>query len=317
MSGRCPITYEPLPDDASGPYSHRGLARLARNLARLEDLPLSAEEQRHEAAARATKMSVQGVQPKLSARLAVRDGRFEIVDTGGTFILKPQNSLYPHLPENEDLTMRLAAAAEIETPVHGLVRSRDDSWTYFIRRFDRLPRGRKLAVEDFAQLTGRTRRTKYDSSMERVATVLDRFASFPAVEKQDLLARTLFCFLTGGEDMHLKNFSLITRLPRVQLSPAYDLVNSTLALGGATDELALPLGGKQRNLTRRDLVESFGRERLGLTAAAVDDVLSRLRRARPEWDRLVEASFLPDDIRTRYHALVDERWERLEGTGRP
>jgi serine/threonine-protein kinase HipA len=308
---RCPITYDPLGVAAAGTYSPRGLRLLSRTLERLEDLGYSAEEQRIEAVARATKMSIQGVQPKLSAKLLVREGRFEVVDRGGEYILKPQNDLYRSLPENEDLTMRLAAAAGVEVPVHGLVRSRDGSWTYFIRRFDRIARSRKLAVEDFAQLSGRTRDTKYESSMEQVATILERHATFPAVEKLELFVRTAFSFLTGNEDMHLKNFSVIVREGRVQLSPAYDLVNSTIALPGATEELALPLRGKKRRLRREDLVEYFGRERLGLAPGAIEDAMARLARSLPEWHRLVEASFLPENLREAYVSILRERSVRL------
>jgi serine/threonine-protein kinase HipA len=310
---RCPITYEPLSADTVGIYSPQGLRRLSRSLTHLDDLPYDAQEQRCEALARATKMSIQGVQPKLSAKLRLKAGRFEVVDHGGDFILKPQTSLYPHLPENEDLTMRLAARVGIEVPVHGLVRSRDGSWTYFIRRFDRLPRGRKLAVEDFAQLSGRTRQTKYDASMEQLVTILDRFATFPAVEKLELLRRTLFCFLTGGEDLHLKNISLITRGRRIQLSPAYDLLNSTIVLARPAEELALPLRGKKRNLRRSDLIGYFGGERLGLPSAAIDDLQSVLLAAQTDWEQVIAASFLPESQQIAYLDLLHQRRERLFG----
>lgn len=307
---RCPITYAPL-TDPNRVYSRAGLRSLAPALKHLQDLPYDAEEQRREALARATKMSIQGVQSKLSARLRIKEGRFEVVDRGGRYILKPQSRDYPHLPENEDLTMRLARVVGIETPVHGLVRSRDGSWTYFIRRFDRQPRGPRLAVEDFAQLSGRTRETKYDASMEQVATVIDRYTTYPVVEKLELLRRTLFCFLTGGEDMHLKNWSLITRGARVQLAPAYDLLNSTIALPRATEEFALPLHGKKRNLARGDLLEYFASDRLDLRRAAIDDLLTTLRDARPAWEDLIEAAFLPPRLKDAYRDVVGQRWERL------
>ena len=310
---RCPITYAPLTTADEGRYSQEGLRQLSRSLAHLADLPYDAAEQRREALARATKMSIQGVQPKLSAKLRIKAGCFEVVDRGGEFILKPQNPAYPHLPENEDLTMRLAARVGIEVPVHGLVRSRDGSWTYFIRRFDRLPRGRKLAVEDFAQLSGRTRQTKYDASMEHLVTILDRFATFPAVEKLELLRRTLFCFLTGGEDMHLKNLSLITRGRRIQLSPAYDLLNSTIVLSRPAEELALPLHGKKRNLRRSDLITYFGGERLGLPVAAIDQVQSALLAAQDDWEQVIAASFLPESHQVAYLDLLRQRRERLFG----
>lgn len=74
------------------------------------------------------------------------------------------------LPENEDLSMRLAAAAGLDTPLHGLIYAKDGSLTYFIKRFDQIGRNRKLAVEDFAQLMGLDRDTKYDASNQRKDT---------------------------------------------------------------------------------------------------------------------------------------------------
>lgn len=76
-------------------------------------------------------MSIQGVQPKLSAVLNIKDGRFEIVDKFGRYIVMPQHPIFPELLENEDLTMRLAVAIGIEIPLHGMVWSKDMTLTYF------------------------------------------------------------------------------------------------------------------------------------------------------------------------------------------
>jgi len=103
----------------------------------------------------------------------------------------------------------------------------------------------KLSVEDFAQLSGARRETKYDSSMEKVAAVIEQFCTFPALERVKLIERTLFSFLVGNEDMHLKNFSLITRNEKVELAPAYDFLNTTivytLRLSGISDIVLTPL----------------------------------------------------------------------------
>ncbi len=305
---RCPITYREIPPELR--YSPEGLKKLARRLRNLKDLPLSAEEQRQEAVLRAAKMSMQGVQPKLSARLAVEQEMFELVDTGGEYILKPQTH-FPEVPQNEDLTMHLADLFGIEVPLHGLVYSKDGSLTYFIKRFDRVARGGKLPLEDFAQLTGRTRETKYDSSMEQVAEVLEEFCTFPLVEKRKLFRLTLFNFLIGNEDMHLKNFSLIRRNGRVELSPAYDLLNSTIALSQATEEIALPLGGKKRNLSRALLVDYFGAKQLGLNRQVVQETLSHLSPLLPSWIEWINMSFLSDTMKEKYLNLLSKRLEVL------
>lgn len=252
----CPITLERFAQENPGKiYSRAGLRRLHRSLTDLEPLAYSGEDLIREAASRAVKMSIQGVQPKLSAILKPKGQRFEVVDTGGRFILKPCPPHWSDVPENESLTMTMAASCGIEVPDHGLVAAKDGSWTYWIRRFDREARGARLPIEDFAQLQGRRRETKYDSSMERVVATIDEFCSFPVVEKRKLAQRVLFCFLTGNEDMHLKNFSLITRGPKVELSPAYDLLNTTIVTPKTTEELAMPINGKKSHLTRKDLTD--------------------------------------------------------------
>ena len=217
---------------------------------------------------------------------------------------------YPELPENEDVTVRMAAVVGIEVPVHGLLRSVDGSLTHFIKRFDREGRGR-LLVEDFAQLSGESRETKYDSSMEKVAGVIEQFCTFPAIERVKLLERTIFSFLVGNEDMHLKNFSLITRNQKVELAPAYDLLNTTIALKNAREELALPLKWKKSRLTHHDFLTYFARERLQINERVLNDVLSRFSKAMPKWHEWLEKSFLSSEARQRYSATISERRERM------
>jgi len=306
---RCPITYEPMADTQV--YSEKGLKLIHRGLNSLAPLEFSAEQQRQEAINRAGKMSIQGLQPKLSAVLLVSEGRLEIVDRGGRYILKPQSADYPELPENEDLTMRMASAAGIEVPLHALLRSSDGSLTYFIQRFDREGRTR-VPLEDFAQLTAESRDTKYDSSMEKVAAVIDQFCTFPAMERVKLFERTLFSFLVGNEDMHLKNFSLITRKQKVELAPAYDFLSTTIAMKNPREELALPLQGKKSRLTRNDLLEYFARERLRLNESVLRDVVLRFMEAIPLWRDLLARSFLSEELKRKFAVLLDERTMRLE-----
>lgn len=304
---RCPITYQPSADT----YSEQGLKLLSRNLTTLHDLPLTAEQLRREAAARAAKMSIQGVQPKVSARLNIAAGRFEIVDRDGRYILKPQVVEYPEVPENEDLTMRMAAKAGIETPFHGLIYGIDGALTYFIRRFDRKGRKERIHVEDFAQLSGKSRETKYRSSMEQVVQVIDDFCTFPAIERLKLFRLVLFCFFTGNEDMHLKNFSVIRGRDIITLSPAYDLLNTSIVLPRAEEELALPLNGKKNRLSRNDLLAYFGEERLQLPARLIDKTLEELHETRDAWERLIADSFLSDNAKERYQDMLNARLARI------
>ena len=305
----CPITYVPLRWGSR--YSLEGLQKLSPRLHMLQDLPYTTQELQHEIVSRGGRMSVPGVQPKLGARLDLAGQRFEIVDIGARFILKPQSPLAPHLPENEDLTMRLAAAAGRETPFHGLLFCKDGSLVYFVQRFDRHGRHGKVGVEDFAQLLGKSRSEKYNATMEQVVSVIDTFCTFPLLEKVKLFRLTMVNLLVGNDDMHLKNLSLIRHEGKIELAPAYDLASTALTTGSDDRDLALSLDGKQRGLTRSMVVESFGRGHLGLPSKVVESILGEITQACMEWEKLIEASFLTDELKTAYRTLLSQRRNRF------
>lgn len=288
-------------------YSSEGLKQLSKGLKTLKDLEYTADEQRKEAFNRAGKMSVQGVQPKLSAVLNFKEEKFEIVDKGGKYILKPQHNFFPEMPENEDLTMRLASEIGLEIPQHGLIWSKDKSLTYFIKRFDRKGHNDKIPVEDFAQLAGLTRDTKYDYSMEKVVKLIDSYCTFPAIEKIKFFKLTIFNYIIGNDDMHLKNFSLITQDGQSSLSPCYDLLNSTIEYKKQDEEIALPLQGKKRQLTRNQLINYFGKERCELTDKSIEKVLEAISTSVPRWNELINISFLSQEMRDKYNTLLETR----------
>lgn len=301
---RCPITYELC---GTNKYSEKGIHFIAPKLTHLNDLPYTAVELRQEAANRAKKLSIQGVQPKLSAAVSIIDQEFKIVDQFGTYIIKPQNDLFPQLPENEDVTMRMAKAFGLEVPFHGMLYAKDGSLSYFIKRFDRYGKGKKWAIEDFAQLTGNTRDTKYRFTMEKLIPVLDEYCSFPAIEKADFFKRILFCYVTGNEDMHLKNFSLITQKGKTTLTPIYDFLNSTIAIKNPEEEIALMLKGKKSNLKAADFIDYYAKERLLLNEKTINTILDQMKKATPKWKELLEISFLSEDMKEKYLELLKNR----------
>jgi serine/threonine-protein kinase HipA len=143
--------------------------------------------------------------------------------------------------------------------------------------------------------------------MEQVVSVIDTYCTFPVVEKLKLFRLIIFNFLTGNEDMHLKNFSLIRRNGKVEISPSYDLLNTTIALPNATEEIALPIGGKKKNLTRKLLIEYFGKDRLKLTEPAIRDVLSKISAAIPVWAEIIRRSFLSEAMQVKYFDVLSGR----------
>jgi serine/threonine-protein kinase HipA len=188
------------------------------------------------------------------------------------------------------------------------------SFPGFPHFFEGLLRERKIdRLDYFAQLSGKDRDTKYSFSMEKAAELLDRYCSFPAVEKVKLFQRTLFSYLTGNEDMHLKNITLIRRNGRIELSPLYDSLNTAITLQAMgkpleqIEELALPLRGRKRNLTRKDMIDYFGREKLHVADKVISSCLETFETALPGWIDLIGKSLLSGDMKTLYLELLQKR----------
>lgn len=304
---KCLITYNECSDD----YSKEGLKTLNKDLENIAPFNFTQSELRTEALAMSDKISLQGIQPKLSARLNVKEGKFDIVEQHGTYIIKVQVPDRPQIPENEDLTMKLAKVIGIEVPVHGLVRDKEGQLNYFIKRFDRYSQKSKYAVEDFAQLTERPSDTKYDASTESLIPILTNYCTFPAIEMLKLYKRIFFSFMVGNEDMHLKNFSLITKESKTYLSPAYDLLNSTIVMKRTKEELALPLMGPKARFKPFHFKEYLRIERMGLQKKIVEKVFIEVYEARSSWEGLIEKSFLSEELKEEYIKVINNRFQRM------
>jgi len=175
------------------------------------------------------KMSISGVQPKLSVIHDRKKKELTVVARGGIYILKPPTAQFPSLPENENLCMNIASACGIDAAAHGLLPLQDDRLAYVVKRFDRLEDGSKLQQEDFQQLL--QTEDKYAGSYERIANFLKKYSAVPGLDLLRLFERALLFYVLGNGDAHLKNFSLLrTEEVGYQLSPVYDVVSSRLVL---------------------------------------------------------------------------------------
>jgi serine/threonine-protein kinase HipA len=148
--------------------------------------------------------------------------------------------------------------------------------------------------------------------MEKLIPVIDEFCSFPAIEKADFFKRVLFCYVTGNEDMHLKNFSLITKSGKTTLTPAHDFLNSTIAIKNAEGEIALTLAGKKNNLKTSDFIEYYTKDRLQLNDKTVAIILGQMQQVIPKWKELLEISFLSEDMKEKYLDLMETKTQMFK-----
>ena len=233
---------------------------LGTSLAEVESLALETVNRR---------LSVPGVQRKLSLS-CLEEGRGRhrltiVAALGGSHILKPPTSNYPGMPELEHWTMRLARRIGISVAECGLIPLASGEMAYVVRRFDREGM-RRIAVEDFCQLSGQPTADKYRSSLERVGTLVRRWTSVPGREALRFFEVALFSFLTGNSDMHLKNWSLVRDHGRVELSPAYDLLPTRILLEDP-EESALPIHGRKARIEGCDFLALAAHLRLPEKAA--------------------------------------------------
>jgi len=258
-------------------------------------------------------ISVPGVQAKLSMSLIKEtqessDNRLTVVGAlGGGYIFKPPSEKYPEMPQNEHLTMRIAEAYGIRVVPSSLIRLVSGELSYITKRVDRKEEGEKIHMIDMFQITEAF--DKYKSSMERVGKTLSSYSENPMLDILFFFELALFSFLTGNNDMHLKNFSMIESATGWILSPAYDLLNVTIINPEDDEELALTMEGKKKKI-KREHFERLG-EGLGLTPKQLSGVFNRFHKNKAKAIQWIRNSFLTSEMKEAYAILLEERYARI------
>ena len=259
-------------------------------------------------------IAVPGVQAKISMSLVKTTktkahARLTVVDAlGGQYIFKPPSERFREMPENEHLTMRIAQAYGIRVVPSSLIRLASGELSYITKRVDRTDKGSKIHMIDMFQLTEAF--DKYKSSMEKIGKALGEYSQNPLLDKIFLFELTLFAFLTGNNDMHLKNFSMIESSSGWVLSPAYDLLNVAIIMPDDTEELTLTLAGKKRKL-KREHFEEFA-EGMGLTAKQLQAAFGRMAKNKPAAIDWIDRSFLSIEMKTAYKELLEAKYKQLK-----
>lgn len=258
-------------------------------------------------------IAVPGVQAKLSLSLIKKnkensDTRFTVVGTfGGQYIFKPPSDRFREMPENEHLTMRLAESFGIRVVFSSLIRLSSGELSNITKRVDRDDKGKKTHMLDMFQITEAF--DKYKGSMERISKALDSYSANTLLDKTFYFDLTLFSFLTGNNDMHLKNFSMIESASGWVLAPAYDLLNVAIVFPEDKEELALTLVGKKKKLKRVHF-EQFG-ESLGLNSKQINGAFLRIIKNKSVAIDWIDNSFLSKDMKKVYCELIEKRYKQL------
>ncbi|SEJ06532.1 serine/threonine-protein kinase HipA [Cyclobacterium xiamenense] len=271
---------------------------------RLEEMEKLAKE------AALLSITVPGVQPKLSLgwiKTALENGhqgRLTIMDAlEGNYILKPQNADYPQMPENEHLSMKLAELFKIDIVPANMIRLQSGERCFITKRIDRNPDGSKNHMIDFLQILELV--DKYKGTMEILGKTIGELSVNTLLDKLRFFEITVFNYIIGNNDMHLKNFSMLLTDMGWVLSPFYDLLNVKLVLPGDKEDMALLLGGKKENFNKGYF------DRLGavlkLNDKQIHGVYKRVSKWLPEATQLINYSFLDSNRQKAYKDLIMER----------
>lgn len=272
------------------------------NVSQLPSIDFGLEDMSRKAQKLTGKLSISGVQPKLSMKLDKKKNLLIPVAEGGEYILKPQVAAFFNIPENEQCCMDIASEIKIDVPLHCLLPLKDGSFAYIVKRFDRIA-GEKIPQEDFSQILGID--DKYKGSVEQIGRKLREITT--GYDVQLFFERVVFNFIIGNGDAHLKNYSITYRdTETVRLAPAYDIVCSKLVIPDETDS-ALTINGKSNKLKRDDFdkLADYLNIPLRVRYAKFDKTLSLMK-------AIIGKSNLKNDSQERLTDIIKERLSRLE-----
>ena len=255
-------------------------------------------------------ITVPGVQPKLSLgwlKTQLEDGhmgRLTIMNAlDGNYILKPQNSLYPQMPENEHLSMKLAELFKIDVVPVSMIRLQSGELCFITKRIDRNSDGSKNHMIDFLQILELS--DKYKGTTEALGKTIGDLSVNTLFDKLRFFESVVFNFIIGNNDMHLKNYSMFISEMGWVLSPFYDLLNVKIILPKDKEDTALLLGGKKENF-KKGYFDQLALV-LNLNEKQTKGVYKKLQKWLPLAIQLIEISFLEAELQESYKKLITER----------
>ncbi|MBK7339189.1 MAG: HipA domain-containing protein [Saprospiraceae bacterium] len=270
------------------------------------------------------RISISGVQEKLSFLLEKNLLRLTNEGEHGTYILKPiprDLKKVDQVPANEHLTMQIAKQVYgLNTAENAMIFFKNGSPAYITKRFDVKEDGSKWGKEDFATLAGKTKDNaganfKYEYSYEEVGMLIQKYVPAWRVEIEKYFSLVVFNFLFSNGDAHLKNFSLLESTKGdYLLSPAYDLVNTKLHVDDS--DFALDKGlfadgfkseqyKKSEHPSKSDFTEFA--KRIGVAESRVNKLIYPFLENQPYMETLVSRSFLSDANKRGYLLMYNTK----------
>lgn len=206
------------------------------------------------------RLSLAGAQEKLALTKINGNWYLPLNGAPSTHILKPSRTgNLSTLAQNEYICMKLAKIFGLPVPEVDLFNIAGKE-VFVVERYDRIKEAnsiKRLHQEDFCQALGIMSTSKYQNDggpgIADIFNTITKVCTVPAMESQKFLQYVLFNYLIGNCDSHGKNYSLLYKNSRVELSPLYDAV-STIIYPGLTEKLSMKIGNHYeiQKVTRED-----------------------------------------------------------------
>lgn len=167
-------------------------------------------------------------------------------------------------------------------------------------------------MEDFCQLANHLTVDKYKSSYEYCGKIIAKYSSRPGIDITEMFYRIIFLFVIGNSDMHLKNFSLIETEPgnrEFVLSDAYDMLPVNVILPEDTEQMALTVNGKKRNILYKDFIQLA--RNCNIAEKIAISLIEKICSYKEEMLKEVNESYLTEEQKVKVKDLISVRIDNL------
>lgn len=267
-------------------------------------------------------ISVSGAQHKMS--MVVRDGQLQYAAPGeqGTHILKPYPQRFAwnrDIPANEEFCMRMCREFfRLPTAASCLCFYQDGAPAYLTRRFDVLPGGSKLHMEDLASLSGLqvcgSSHAKYTGSYEGLAALIADVSSARLLDLRLFFRAVFVNFLLCNGDAHAKNFSMLDADGGAwRLAPVYDVLNTRVHVADGDFAMDGGLFENNRTLPKGKLNNIFLNwgEVIGLSSRIVSMEMSSILKVCPAVLKELSCSYMSRKSQSVFRYHMKQRLQRF------
>lgn len=344
----CRITLAPLTGkkEPQPNYSLRGIKHLVGKSTIDLQLPFTRREFITEQPKKQKGMSISGYQPKLSLRVV--NNQFKVVETFGTYILKPSPEEYPHLAENEHAIMTVMKNLKFDVPAFGLVPFKrvpsqessfqesstngETEYAFIIKRYDRNEEDQTkvhqeqldgaMGIHDKYGKINNIQTVSYESVCQFLINNIDTSLPF----KRELFKRIMYAYLLGNNDLHLRNFGIIMpNEEKNKITPIYDYVSTAPYISTFSEcYMALPLLKTEEN--DNDLASGFNTkhgqyigydfiafgEGIGLSRKLIIKIISDAVKTKNIVVDTIESSFMPVEHKEIVTRCFNQRLDCLQ-----